>query len=107
MAYPEFRKQLDTILRTKNPQAVSQFLISQGQWSENAQIDVERAMWMMIAGSQALRELHSEAQTWLMSHGYETEARALSAQEKASSTPAKSSASPKKGPAKRKSLRES
>lgn len=82
MAYPEFRKQLDTILRTKNPEAVRQFLIAQGQWSKEDQPDMERAMWMMIAGSPALRELHSEAQNWLVSHGFQTEADVIGGQEK-------------------------
>ena len=82
MAYPEFRQQLDTILRTKNPEAVRQFLIAQGQWSEEDQPDMERAMWMMIAGSPMLRELHSEAQAWLVSHGYQSEADVIRGQEK-------------------------
>lgn len=98
MAYLEFRKQLDTLLHTKDPQAVRQFLISQGQWSEDAQIDTERAMWMMIAGSPTLQELHSEAHAWLTSHGYEAEAKALKAQGKAASKPAKGRASPQKRP---------
>ena len=82
MAYPEFRQQLDSILRTKNPEAVRQFLIAQGQWSEEDQPDMERAMWMMIAGSPALRDLHSEAQVWLVSHGYQNEAEVIRGQEK-------------------------
>jgi len=96
MAYPEFRRQLDTLLHTKDPQAVRQFLISQGQWSEDAQIDVERAMWMMIAGSPALQELHSEAHTWLISHGYEADASVLKVQEKPAAKPSKGRASTKK-----------
>lgn len=84
MAYPEFRQQLDSILRTKNPEAVRQFLIAQGQWSEEDQPDMERAMWMMIAGSPALRDLHSEAQVWLVSHGYQNEADMIRGQEKPS-----------------------
>src|SRR5690348_11038634 len=84
MAYPEFRQQLDSILRTKNPEAVRQFLIAQGQWSEEDQPDMERAMWMMIAGSPALRDLHSEAQVWLVSHGYQNEAEVIRGQEKPS-----------------------
>ena len=85
MAYPEFRKQLDTVLRTKNPENVRQFLIAQSQWSEEDQPDMERAMWMMIAGSPALRELHGEAQNWLVSHGYQTEADVIRGQEKPAS----------------------
>jgi hypothetical protein len=84
MAYPEFRQQLDSVLRTKNPEAVRQFLIAQGQWSEENQPDMERAMWMMIAGSPSLRDLHSEAQVWLVSHGYQNEAEVIRGQEKPS-----------------------
>ncbi len=84
MAYPEFRQQLDSVLRTKNPEAVRQFLIAQGQWSEEDQPDMERAMWMMIAGSPSLRDLHSEAQVWLVSHGYQNEAEVIRGQEKPS-----------------------
>lgn len=82
MAYPEFRQQLDSILRAKNPEAVRQFLIAQGQWSGEDQPDIERAMWMMIAGSPALRDLHSEAQAWLVNHGFQAEAEVIRGQEK-------------------------
>ena len=85
MAYPEFRKQLDSVLRMKNPEAVRQFLIAQGQWSEEDQPDMERAMWMMIAGSPTLRELHSEARDWLVSHGYQSEAEMIGGKEKPAS----------------------
>ncbi len=77
MAYPEFRKQLDNVLRSKDPEAVRQFLVSQGQWTEETAIDAERAMWLMIAGSPTLQALHDEAQTWLIDHGYQSEAAML------------------------------
>jgi hypothetical protein len=32
---------------------------------------------MMIAGSQALRDLHEEARKWLVSHGHEADADAV------------------------------
>ncbi len=85
MAYPEFRHQLDSILRSKNPQTVRQFLVEQGQWDESFSGDVEHAMWMMIAGSPTLQELHTEAQDWLRRHGYQAEAAMLREQTKAPS----------------------
>ena len=91
MSYPEFRAQLDSVLRSKNPEAVRQFLIEQGQWDETSTNDVAHAMWMMIAGSPALQPLHAEAQDWLMQHGYQAEAEMLSDRSKA---PQKSSAKP-------------
>jgi len=77
MSYPEFRSQLDQILRSKNPETVRQFLVRQGQWDEDFPGDVEHAMWMMIAGSPTLPELHNEAQDWLVQHGYQAEAEML------------------------------
>lgn len=77
MSYPEFRSQLDQILRSKNPETVRQFLVGQGQWDEDFAGDVEHAMWMMIAGSPTLPELHNEAQNWLVQHGYQAEAELL------------------------------
>ena len=104
MAYLEFRKQLDTVLRTKNPEAVRQFLIAQSQWSEEDQPDMERAMWMMIAGSPSLRELHSEAQAWLVNHGYQSEADVIRGQEKSGlqqrGTPSKGQSRPSTAPRK-------
>jgi len=32
---------------------------------------------MMIAGSQTLQDLHGQARTWLVSHGYQAEADAV------------------------------
>jgi hypothetical protein len=87
MSYPEFRSKLDSVLRSKNPEAVRQFLIEQGQWDEGRASDVEHAMWMMIAGSPALQSLHAEAQDWLMQHGYHAEAEMLRARPKASRKP--------------------
>ena len=82
MTYQEFRKALDNILRAKDPKALRQFLVSQGQWGEDAHLDAEHAMWLMIAGSPALQELHGEAQAWLTNHGYRSEADLLRTQEK-------------------------
>ncbi len=77
MSYPQFRSQLDSILRSKNPEAVRRFLVEQGQWDEGFAGDVEHAMWMMIAGSPGLQELHPEALDWLTQHGYQEEAAVL------------------------------
>ncbi len=102
MSYPEFRSQLDNVLRSKKPEAVRQFLVEQGQWDEGRADDVEHAMWMMIAGSPALQNLHTEAQDWLMQHGYQDEAEMLRERPKASRKPvspqarAKGQASPNK-----------
>lgn len=100
MPSPDFRSQLDSILRNKNPEAVRQFLVAQGQWPENV-ADVERAMWLMIVGSPALRELHHEAYDWLISHGSQAEAEMLLERTKAPQKPTappspKAGASPQK-----------
>jgi hypothetical protein len=91
MSYPAFRKQLDSVLRSKNPEAVRHFLVEQGQWDEDLSVDVEHAMWMMIAGSPALQDLHPEAQEWLTQHGYQAEAAMLRERDHA---PAKKPAQP-------------
>jgi hypothetical protein len=56
---------------------VSEFLIAEGQWQPGTPADPEFAMWMMIAGSQTLRDLHEEARKWLVSHGHDTDAQAV------------------------------
>ncbi len=98
MSYPEFRNQLDNVLRTKDPETVRQFLIEQGQWDEGSAHDVEHAMWMMIAGSPALQNLHAEAQNWLMQHGYQAEAEMLLERKKASSKASSAAPRPKGKP---------
>ncbi len=90
MPSPNFLSQLESILRTRNPEAVRQFLVAQGQWPENV-ADVERAMWLMIAGSPALQEFHREAHNWLTSHGSQGEAEMLLER---TQTPQKSAATP-------------
>jgi hypothetical protein len=75
--YPEFRRKLDEVLRRRDPAALRAFLIAQGQWTQDTSTDPKRAMWMMIAASPALRELHEEAGRWLIDHGYAEEAHAL------------------------------
>ena len=98
MSYPEFRSQLDNVVRTKIPEQVRQFLIAQGQWDEDSTNDVEHAMWMMIAGSPALQNLHAEAQNWLMQHGYQAEAEMLLARKKAPSKPSSAASRPRGKP---------
>ena len=75
--YASFRQRLDAVLRTQDVKQVRQFLIAERQWSAGQPADPEFAMWMMIAGSPALQDLHGKAREWLMSHGHEDEARAL------------------------------
>jgi hypothetical protein len=72
--YTDFRSQLDAILRRRDPQALRAFLISAGQWPEDAPQQPEQQMWLMIAGSPDLRDLHEEARTWLTTHGLQAQA---------------------------------
>ena len=76
--YASFRQRLDAVLRTRDVKQVQDFLIAEKQWSEGQPADAEFAMWMMIAGSPTLRDLHTQAQAWLMSHGHEEEAKIFS-----------------------------
>jgi len=39
-------------------------------------------MWMMIAGSPTLKDLHSQARTWLLSHGHAEDAQAFLTEDK-------------------------
>lgn len=75
--YQKFRSQLDAVLRQRDPALLRQFLIEQGQWTERQQTDTEAALWMMIATSPSLSDLHDEAEAWLLSHGHESEAQAI------------------------------
>ncbi len=75
--YANFRKRLDAVLRTRDVKQVQEFLIAQKQWQPGQPANPEFAMWMMIAGSPALSDLHSQAGDWLMSHGFEEEASAF------------------------------
>ncbi|QBD78353.1 hypothetical protein EPA93_21065 [Ktedonosporobacter rubrisoli] len=75
--YANFRQRLDAVLRTLNVEEVRGFLIAEDQWSEEEPVDPELAMWLMVAGSPSLRDLHEKAREWLVSHGHESEAMAL------------------------------
>lgn len=72
-----FRQELDTVLHTLDVKRVQDFLIARGQWSPGVPADPEFAMWLMIAGSATLQDLHGRAREWLVSHGHEAEAQAV------------------------------
>lgn len=76
-AYKAFRSRLDDVLRHKDPAALREFLVAEGQWERDATTDTEAAMWMMIATSPALRSMHDEAERWLLAHGHEAEVSAI------------------------------
>jgi hypothetical protein len=75
--YTNFRQRLDAVLRTLDVKQVSDFLIAEKQWQPGHPSDPTYAMWMMIAGSQTLRDLHQQARQWLVAHGHEEEANAV------------------------------
>jgi hypothetical protein len=82
--YARFRQRLDVILRTQDVKQVQDFLIAEGQWKSGSPADPTFAMWMMIAGSPTLSELHRQAQNWLITHGHEEEAQAVQGRQKKS-----------------------
>jgi hypothetical protein len=73
--YANFRQRLDAVLRTLDVKQVSEFLIAEKQWQPGQPADPEYAMWMMIAGTPTLRNLHTQAHAWLVSHGHEQDAK--------------------------------
>lgn len=75
--YASFRQRLDAALRTRDVQQVKDFLIAENQWSSDVPGDPEFAMWLMIAGTPTLKELHTEARHWLVTHGHEEAAEAV------------------------------
>ena len=80
--YTSFRQRLDEVLRTLDVKQVSVFLIAEKQWQPGQPADPTYAMWMMIAGSPTLRDLHEQARQWLVAHGHEEEANAVLRREK-------------------------
>lgn len=80
--HANFRQRLDAVLRTLDVKQVSEFLIAEKQWQPGQPADSEFAMWMMIAGSTTLRDLHGCAREWLVSHGHEADANAVLGKEK-------------------------
>ncbi len=77
-----FRQRLDAVLRTLDVKQVQDFLIAEKQWQPGQPADAEFAVWMMIAGSTTLRDLHGRAREWLVSHGHEADANAVLRKEK-------------------------
>ena len=75
--YANFRQRLDSVLRTLDVKQVSEFLIAEKQWRPGQPADPEYAMWMMIAGSPTLRDLHEQARGWLVAHGHQEEVNML------------------------------
>ncbi len=75
--YTTFRPRLDAALRTLDVKQVQDFLIAEGQWSPGTPADPEFAMWMMIAASSTLNNLHGRAREWLLSHGHVEETQAV------------------------------
>lgn len=80
--YSNFRQRLDDVLRTLDVKQVQKFLIAERQWSEGQPADIDFAMWMMIAGSPSLKNMHDRAYEWLMTHGHEADAAAFLARDK-------------------------
>ncbi len=76
-SYADFRRRLDDVLGRRDPRALRDFLVAEGEWEPDTTTDPERALWMMIATSPALAALHDEATQWLTDHGYDEEARLL------------------------------
>jgi len=73
-----FRQRLDAVLRTQDIQQVQKFLVEEKQWDVDAlPADIEFAMYMMIAGSPTLRDLHERARLWLIAHGHAEDAQAV------------------------------
>ena len=76
--YANFRQRLDAVLRTLDVQQVQKFLIDEKQWNAAAlPADPEFSMYMMIAGSATLRDLHERARVWLVGHGHADDAQAV------------------------------
>ena len=86
-----FRQRLDAVLRTLDVKQIQDFLIAEGQWSPGTPADPQFAMWMMIAGSPSLRDLHEQARQWLINHGHEADADAVLARGKSSGSKQKKS----------------
>jgi hypothetical protein len=76
-SYPEFRRKLDEVLRRRDPAALREFLVAEGEWEPGTVTDPERAMWLMIATSPSLADQRGEAVRWLAAHGHEEEARLI------------------------------
>src|SRR5436305_4957824 len=80
--YANFRQRLDPVLRTLDVKQVQDFLIAEKQWQPGQPANAEYAMWMMIAGTPTLQDLHERARKWLETHGHEEEARTFLTRDK-------------------------
>lgn len=85
--YASFRQRLDQVLRTQDVNLVRDFLIAEKQWEVGTPADPELAMWLMIAGSPTLSDLHRQASLWLFQHGHESEAQAVLGQKVCRNSP--------------------
>jgi hypothetical protein len=80
--YASFRQRLDGVLRTLDVKQVQKFMQDEGQWDKGTPADPQFAMYMMIAGSLTLNELHGKASEWLLANGHEEEAQAVLGRQK-------------------------
>jgi hypothetical protein len=80
--YASFRQRLDAVLRTLDVKQVQKFMQDEGQWDKGTPTDPQFAMYMMIAGSLTLNELHGKASEWLLANGHEEEAQAVLGRQK-------------------------
>ena len=80
--YTDFRRALDNVLSTRDPQMLRAFLIEHGQWEPDTTQNAEDYMWMMIAGSTALVSLHPQADAWLQAHGRAEEGEEIASRRK-------------------------
>jgi len=83
--YASFRQRLDMALRTRDVRQVCAFLIEEGQWTQDQPANPEYAMWLMIAGTATLKDLHGEARQWLIQHGHNEAVDALFSHQQKSS----------------------
>jgi hypothetical protein len=88
--YASFRQRLDQALRSRDVRQVRAFLIEEGQWTLDQPENPEYAMWLMIAGTPTLKDLHSEASQWLIGHGHGEAAEAVLGHRQASGQRGKS-----------------
>lgn len=94
--YASFRQRLDAALRTRDVGKVRALLIEEEQWTQDQPADPEYAMWLMIAGTLTLNDLHSEARQWLMQHGHTEAVDALFSRQQARSQGSRGAGAQKK-----------
>ena len=94
--YASFRRRLDAALRTRDVHQVRAFLIEEDQWSLEQPADPEYAMWLMIAGTLTLKDLHAEARRWLTEHGHTEAVEAVFSREQKGNQSQRQGAGPQK-----------